>query len=248
MIKHFIAFMLLASPCLAGMGIGGFPYPGPGVAIISAPTGFCDGSDLFCTSWETGTDVLNTGATGNEDTLSTSDTTNFVVSTANTIDGGRYLYGQNTDYLNITNGGGDIGPSCTFTGSFRIDSENANPSNLVLIYDSSSYYTVLTLIRDYDSNLSDNLVPIIVKGKFTSSTLETVSPLDVSLALGTIYHYSMVYNTTTNIARVIIYNPSNGIILDTGDIAVTINLVISSVKLAATGYGYVSHDAVKVNP
>ena len=31
MIKYLIAFMLFSSPCLAGMGIGGFPYPGPGV-------------------------------------------------------------------------------------------------------------------------------------------------------------------------------------------------------------------------
>lgn len=31
MIKYLIAFLLIASPCLAGMGIGGFPQPGPGV-------------------------------------------------------------------------------------------------------------------------------------------------------------------------------------------------------------------------
>lgn len=31
MIKYLIAFMLFTYPCLAGTGIGGFPYPGPGV-------------------------------------------------------------------------------------------------------------------------------------------------------------------------------------------------------------------------
>lgn len=33
MIKYLIAFMLFTSPCLAGMGIGGFPYPGPGMVV-----------------------------------------------------------------------------------------------------------------------------------------------------------------------------------------------------------------------
>ena len=33
MIKYLIAFLLIASPCLAGMGIGGFPQPGPGVVV-----------------------------------------------------------------------------------------------------------------------------------------------------------------------------------------------------------------------
>lgn len=40
MIKYFIAFMLFTSPCLAGMGIGGFPYPGPGVMVASG--GVCN--------------------------------------------------------------------------------------------------------------------------------------------------------------------------------------------------------------
>lgn len=31
MIKYLITFFLIASPCLAGIGIGGFPQPGPGV-------------------------------------------------------------------------------------------------------------------------------------------------------------------------------------------------------------------------
>lgn len=35
MIKYFLAFILLALPCFAGMGIGGFPYPGPGVVANS---------------------------------------------------------------------------------------------------------------------------------------------------------------------------------------------------------------------
>lgn len=30
MIKYLLAFLLFYSPCLAGMGLGGFPYPGPG--------------------------------------------------------------------------------------------------------------------------------------------------------------------------------------------------------------------------
>lgn len=30
MTKYFLAFILLASPCFAGIGIGGFPFPGPG--------------------------------------------------------------------------------------------------------------------------------------------------------------------------------------------------------------------------
>ena len=40
MIKYLIAFLLIASTCIAGMGIGGFPQPGPGVvvgAVITEP-------------------------------------------------------------------------------------------------------------------------------------------------------------------------------------------------------------------
>lgn len=40
--KHLIAFMLFASPCLAGMGIGGFPYPGPGVVAAVVSSGIFD--------------------------------------------------------------------------------------------------------------------------------------------------------------------------------------------------------------
>ena len=69
MIKYLIAFMLFTSPCLAGMGIGGFPYPGPGQGGAAAPYSFCDGSELFCTSWETGTTALNTGASSYEGTF-----------------------------------------------------------------------------------------------------------------------------------------------------------------------------------
>lgn len=39
MIKYLIAFMLFSSPCLAGMGIGGFPQPGPGVVVVVASAG-----------------------------------------------------------------------------------------------------------------------------------------------------------------------------------------------------------------
>lgn len=37
MIKYLLVFILLSTPCLAGMGIGGFPCPGPGMVIASAP-------------------------------------------------------------------------------------------------------------------------------------------------------------------------------------------------------------------
>lgn len=50
MIRYLIAFLLIASPCLAGMGIGGFPQPGPGVVIAAAPSGdSC--ADGFVLSW-----------------------------------------------------------------------------------------------------------------------------------------------------------------------------------------------------
>ena len=35
MIKYLLVFILLSTPCLAGMGIGGFPQPGPGVLATS---------------------------------------------------------------------------------------------------------------------------------------------------------------------------------------------------------------------
>ena len=34
MIKYLISFLLITSPCLAGMGIGGFPQPGPGPGAL----------------------------------------------------------------------------------------------------------------------------------------------------------------------------------------------------------------------
>lgn len=55
MIKYLTAFILFASPCLAGMGIGGFPYPGPGSLQQSGITAFCPGSDIF---------VRGTGSSG----------------------------------------------------------------------------------------------------------------------------------------------------------------------------------------
>lgn len=42
MIKYLTAFLLIASPCFAGMGIGGFPYPGPVAGTRPIPTGFHD--------------------------------------------------------------------------------------------------------------------------------------------------------------------------------------------------------------
>ena len=38
MIKYLLAFLLFTSPCIAGMGIGGFPCPGPGMMIESGFT------------------------------------------------------------------------------------------------------------------------------------------------------------------------------------------------------------------
>lgn len=38
MIKYLIAFLLMTTPCLAGMGVGGFPYPGPGVLVANGST------------------------------------------------------------------------------------------------------------------------------------------------------------------------------------------------------------------
>ena len=42
MIKYLIAFLLIASPCLAGMGIGGFPQPGPGVVVGANGAAYTD--------------------------------------------------------------------------------------------------------------------------------------------------------------------------------------------------------------
>ena len=58
MTKYFLAFILLASPCLAGMGIGGFPYPGPGVVIAGSGSGdVCTGTQLFAAHFENNDDV-----------------------------------------------------------------------------------------------------------------------------------------------------------------------------------------------
>ena len=56
MIKYVLAFILLASPGIAGMGIGGFPYPGPGMATASVPSSSACNSatdaDVFCEDFE----------------------------------------------------------------------------------------------------------------------------------------------------------------------------------------------------
>lgn len=50
MTKYFLAFLLFSSPCLAGMGLGGFPYPGPGVVIGgSTPSPLI--YESFTTAW-----------------------------------------------------------------------------------------------------------------------------------------------------------------------------------------------------
>lgn len=79
MTKYFLAFILLASPCFAGMGVGGFPYPGPGVLISGASewaieddfssntlsnyTEFIDGSGALVRS-TTYANLYNSGAGG----------------------------------------------------------------------------------------------------------------------------------------------------------------------------------------
>lgn len=42
MIKYLIALLLITSPCLAGMGIGGFPQPGPGFVEGSSEPSYLD--------------------------------------------------------------------------------------------------------------------------------------------------------------------------------------------------------------
>lgn len=53
MIKYFLAFILLASPCFAGIGIGGFPYPGPGYGQNSELVWIVDDNftDTSTTRW-----------------------------------------------------------------------------------------------------------------------------------------------------------------------------------------------------
>lgn len=41
LMAYFVAFILFAHPCIAGVGIGGFPYPGPGIITASST---CDGT------------------------------------------------------------------------------------------------------------------------------------------------------------------------------------------------------------
>ena len=62
MIKYLIAFLLIASPCLAGMGIGVTPYPGPGVSSGSAPPTYLVSEDGTGTGWTSST--VTWGANG----------------------------------------------------------------------------------------------------------------------------------------------------------------------------------------
>lgn len=247
MINYFLVFMLFASPCLAGMGIGGFPYPGPGVPITGAFTGFCDGTDLFCTSWETGSDALNTGATGNEDVFNSSVGT--FTRTTGGADGTYRIIGDGA-YIIATNGGSGFGESVTVTGYFKFDDENAGESEILQLFEPISSYELVRFQRAVDGNTSDNLIPINFKAKLTSFTPTDVSIGVVSLSEDVWYHYSLIYNLTTNNARFTIYDSVGSVVLDTGNLALTIDPVVGipEVRLLSTAYGNISHDAIRVTP
>lgn len=104
--------------------------------------------------------------------------------------------------------------------------------------------------RGNDAVTDNNLVPVNVKMKLTSSISTEVSMGVVSLDEDAWYHYSLLYNMTTNTARFIIYNSENSSVLDTGNQTLTIDtgVGIPQVQFRASAYGYISHDAIKVTP
>lgn len=234
------ASLFVAQPCYAVVLVG-FGQSPPAADL-------CDGTDTFCTSWETGTNALNTGATGNEDVFNLSGGS-FSRTTGGT-DGTYRITGEYGSYVGTSNGGTGFGESVTVTGYFRFDDENSGESEIVQLYEPAAWYELVKIQRATDVVTDNNLVPINVKMKLTSSTLTEVSMGVVSLNEDEWYHYSLVYNLTTNTARVIIYNSSDSSVLDTGAQSLTIDTTVGipQVRLYASAYGYISHDAFKVNP
>lgn len=161
-------------------------------------------------------------------------------------DGASCIQGYADDVLVTTNGGAGYGAAVRAEGWFRIDSENSGESNIVIFTDTTDYYGVLMLVRNSDSNTSNGTAPVKIMGKLTSSTLEQVGTV-TNVNIGEWYRYVMLYDTTTNIARVDIYNSSSVSVFSTGNISATLNFTIDNIGLYASGYGNISHDAFKVN-
>ena len=247
--KYLLLFLLIASPCLAGMGIGGFPYPGPGITAQDTSVGaeFCDGSEVFCTSWETGTDALNTGATGNEDVFSGSAGTPSRVSTTS-LDGD-YGVELNASVENVSanNGGSGFGNIAWQTGQFKVIAESINTGiniKIGTLYNSTSYTLVSIRIKEdasnYDSVMTANLI-----AQTTSSTPSDVGTAQV-INLGSVYYYKIKWSSGTNV-RWKLYNSAKELVYDTGDVAITRTGAVSSIFCTVDGgNATVQYGAVKI--
>lgn len=230
------AMLIVVQPCYAVVTVGF------GAAPVSE---YCDGTDIFCTSWETGTGATNAGATGNEDTFEASSGSPERYETTTPL-GSYAVRVVNGAYVESTNGGAGYGASISSSGYFRMDDESAGSGRVVVFRDNNSYYNFMSLARMTDGSTSDNVVPMGVVGKFTSGTETTVETFNVSEDEW--YKYEMSYNMTTDIARLVVRTTTDVLVYDSGDITVTLGFTIESCRIYSEGSsGYITVDGIKIN-
>lgn len=156
---------------------------------------FCDGTDVFCTSWETGTDALNTGATGNEDVWDSSTGT-----TSRIIYAYEGTYGLSTGAVNSyveKNFGSDL-TAATQDMYFEIDTESmATGNNAILsaLRNSGGTNLVVVYIVE-DANPDDSTVLFRVSCWLASSLVQVGS--DQNISLDTRYRVTTSYDTVAN--------------------------------------------------
>lgn len=207
LIAYLIALLLFALPCLAGMGIGGFPYPGPGVVDIVASTWTCDDADIFCEGFEGFTDCGNdaAGATNCNYTYTSSEPTGTsVVFSSPSGPGGQdgsyvlsvddsssSLSGNNTKYTFVSNIG-------TFYKQFYFKANRpaatSSGATIVQLYNDAGFSTGLIDVSFEYVSVGNYKIQFVHRNSSVSS-ITTTSNL-TNLTLDTWYGIRIFYSAS----------------------------------------------------
>lgn len=207
---------------------------------------FCTGTEAFCTSWETGSDALNTGASGNEDVWETS----WGSPTRGLVSGDEGDYGlilnESNEGVSTTNGGSYFGSSAWVTGQFIVMSNNMSveaTSSITYLYNNSSY-TVISLRLEEDDGDYDTTMRIGVVAQKTSGTTNTIGTAQ-TITMGDVYYYKMFWGSGT-VTRWKLYDSSKTLLYDSGDVAITRSNTLNSLQSNISSTTVVHQSAVKV--
>lgn len=191
MMRLLIALLVL---CTANISSAGMQSPRNFVKAPSGASEFCSGTELFCTSWESGTDALNTGATGNEDVFTSS---------AGTISRGAYSYKGDYGFITSTNNsyvGAVLG---TYAATelrmfFELSSESMGSGQLAYLIEMKNSTNTGDLIDLYitdDASTSDSNVLARCKAHNGTSLVDIG---DIAITLNTRYEAVLRYSNISD--------------------------------------------------